>query len=155
MNILRPPLPRAVPGTSLGQFGEVTGEVTPLAHALITAWPSEDHRDAILSRSLANTGSLHPAMSVACSGSRTVPSPKDMLQLPSSGSNPLAIARKLLLLSTYLQVASSHAEHSASGLAPNYRDLMTRAFETVNKLVTHNDDLPASIEIVQVNSQPC
>ncbi|KAI0393989.1 hypothetical protein F5Y17DRAFT_281288 [Xylariaceae sp. FL0594] len=147
---LLPSLPGIVSGSSLGQFGEVRGKVTPLIHALITAWPGKEHRDAILDKSLANTGSLHPAMSAACSGFRTPPSPRDVLQLPPPGSGPLIIAQKLLLLSTYLQVASSHAEPCRGPEpAPNYRELMTRAFETVKSLVTHNDDLPTSIETVE------
>ncbi|KAI1811138.1 hypothetical protein GGS20DRAFT_130156 [Poronia punctata] len=149
IDTLRPSVPRGVVGSNLGQFGQVTGRITPLTHALITAWPSKDHQEAILNTTLANVGSLHPAMSASCSGCRTPPSPKDMLQLPSPGSSPLAIARKLMLLSTYLQVVSSHPELDSVGQGPNYRDMMNHAFETVNKLVTHNDDLPASIEIVE------
>lgn len=53
------------------------------------------------------------------------------------------IARKLLTLGTYLQVVSSQSEG-------DYRDVVTRVFGTVGRLVTHNDELPGSVDIVEV-----
>jgi hypothetical protein len=142
-----------VSGSSLGEFGEATGKLTPLTHALVAAWPSEHYRDAILSLSIENLGSLHPAMSAACSGFRTPPSPKELLQLPPPGTAPAAIAHKLLNLGTYLQVVlSSHSGHEATGLSPDYQNLMSRVFETVNILVTHNDNIPGSVEVIEVHT---
>ncbi|KAI3336429.1 hypothetical protein HD806DRAFT_5585 [Xylariaceae sp. AK1471] len=148
-NALQPSLPRVVAGSSLGQFGEVTSKLTPLTHALVAAWPSERHHDAILSMPIANVGSLHPAMSSPCSGFRTPPTPRDLLQLPPPGTEPVAIARKLLTLGTYLQVVSSQSKYDATGPSDAYHDILSRVFETVNRLVTHNDNLPGSVDVIE------
>jgi hypothetical protein len=148
---LQTPLPRVVAGSSLGQFGEVTGKLTPLTHALVAAWPSRRHHDAILRIPVADMSSLHPAMSSPCSGFRTPPSPRDLLQLPPPGTAPMDIARKLLTLGTYLQVISSQSTNNATGPSSDYHEVMSRVFETVSRLVTHNDSLPGSIDIIEVH----
>ncbi|KAI1752331.1 hypothetical protein F4782DRAFT_150771 [Xylaria castorea] len=117
-----------------------------LIHALVAAWPSKDHHDAILS---SDAGPLHPALTAACSGFRAPPSPKDLLQLPPSGTTPVAIARKLLVLGTYLHVISSQSENRATSPGPKYQVISSRAFETVGSLITHNDNLPESVEIIE------
>ncbi|TGJ81090.1 hypothetical protein E0Z10_g7683 [Xylaria hypoxylon] len=144
---LQPRLIRAPAGSSLGQFGQATGEqITPVVHALVAAWPSEHHHDAILS---SNVGPLHPALSAACSGFQTPPSPKDLLQLPPPGTTPVAIARKLLILGTYLQVLSSQSDGEITGPNPEFLVVSSRAIEIVGKLITHNDNLPQSVEIIE------
>ncbi|KAI1117919.1 hypothetical protein F5Y14DRAFT_290357 [Nemania sp. NC0429] len=150
-DILQPSLPRLLlaGNTSFGQFGETTdAAITPLIHGLVAAWPSKQHHDAILRTDL---GLLHPALSSACSGFRAPPSPEDLLKIPPPGTTPVAIARKLLALGAYLQVVSSPSG-SGRGIAqsnPEYHIISSRAFETVSKLVTHNDDLPESVEIIE------
>ncbi|KAI8944202.1 hypothetical protein F4801DRAFT_572556 [Xylaria longipes] len=120
--------------------------VASLIHALVAAWPSRDHHDAILG---SDAGLLHPALTTACSGFRTPPSPKDLLQLPPPGTTPVTIARKLLVLGTYLQVISSQSENRATGPGPEYQIVSSRAFETVSRLITHNDNLPESVDIIE------
>ncbi|KAI1180137.1 hypothetical protein F4777DRAFT_362965 [Nemania sp. FL0916] len=145
-------LPLSFPGwllstQSFETLGDVSTELTtPLACALIKAWPGKHYYNAILS---SDVGSLHPALSSACSGFRTPPSPKDLLQLPPPGATPVAVARQLLALGAYLQVISLPSEYDVTGLGPEYRVISSRAFETVSKLVTHNDSLPGSIGIVE------
>ncbi|KAI0858899.1 hypothetical protein F4860DRAFT_283174 [Xylaria cubensis] len=117
-----------------------------LIHALVAAWPSKDQHDAILR---SDAGSLHPALAATCSGFRTSPSPKDLLQLPPPGTTPVAIARKLLVLGTYLQVISSQFENRVTGPGSKYQAVSSRAFETVSRLITHNDNFPESIEIIE------
>lgn len=126
--------------------------ITPLIRALVAAWPSKHHQDAIVN---SEVGSLHPALSSACSGFRSPPSPKDMVQLPSPGTTPVAIARRLLILGTHLQVISSQSEHKTVGLGPSYHAVASQMLETVSKLVTHNDSLPESVEIIQVCLSRC
>ncbi|KAI1429260.1 hypothetical protein F5Y12DRAFT_474908 [Xylaria sp. FL1777] len=143
-----PSLVRVPAGTSLGQFGDATGQqITPVVHALVAAWPSERHHDAILNSKFVSN--LHPALSSACSGFQFPPSPKDLLRLPSPGTTPVAIARRLLILGTYLQVLSSQVYQEIAGQSPEYRLISSRAFDTVSNLVTHNDNLPQSIEIIE------
>ncbi|KAI1819593.1 hypothetical protein F4861DRAFT_534321 [Xylaria intraflava] len=138
-------LPKAPAGSSLGQFGEATDKLIPLIRALVTVWPSK-HHDAILS---SNAGSLHPALAIACASFGNSPSPKDLLQLPVPGTAPDVIARKLLTLSTYLQVISSQSKSEIDDLSCDYRHAISRAFETVNKLITHNDHLPISVGTIE------
>ncbi|KAI1353086.1 hypothetical protein F5Y01DRAFT_67718 [Xylaria sp. FL0043] len=145
---ITPTLIRAPAGTSLGQFGDAAGQgVTPTVHALVSAWPSEHHHDAILNSKVAT--SLHPALSSACSGYQFPPLPQDLLRLPPPDTTPVAIARKLLILGTYLQVLSSAADHEIVGSKLEYRLISSRALDTVSNLVTHNDSLPQSIDIIE------
>ncbi|KAI0419919.1 hypothetical protein F5X98DRAFT_372147 [Xylaria grammica] len=130
---------RAPTGSSSGQFGQAIGE-------LIAAWPSERYHDAILS---SNVGPLHPALSSACSGFQIPPSPKDMLRLPPPGTTPVAIARKLLVLGTYLQVLSSQSDRENTGPNSEFHVISSRALSTVSNLITHNDDYPQSVEIIE------
>lgn len=133
----------------MGQFGDAAGlRITPVVRALVAAWPSEHHHNAILNSNVIT--SLHPALSSACSGFQFPPSPEDLLRLPPPGTTPVAIARRLLVLGTYLQVASSQADHDIIGSSHEYRLMSSRALETVGKLVTHNDNLPQSVDIIEV-----
>lgn len=129
--------------------GPTDKSVGPLIHALVSAWPSKDHHDAILG---SDAGSLHPALTAACSGFQTPPSPKDLLQLPPPGTTPVTIARKLLVLGTYLQVISSQSENRIMGPGLEYQVVSSRAFETVSRLITHNDNLPESVGIIEVRT---
>ncbi|KAI0816303.1 hypothetical protein GGR55DRAFT_230138 [Xylaria sp. FL0064] len=147
-NIIAPTLIRAPAGASLGQFDDATGQrVTPVVHALVSAWPSERHHDAILNSKIATN--LHPALSSACSGYQFPPSAQDLLRLPPPDTTPVAIARKLLILGTYLQVLSSAADHEIVGSRLEYRLISSRALATVSNLVTHNDSLPQSVDIIE------
>ncbi|KAI0911511.1 hypothetical protein F4823DRAFT_306087 [Ustulina deusta] len=144
----QPSLIRAPVGSSLGQFGDAAGlRITPVVRALVAAWPSEHHHNAILNSNVIT--SLHPALSSACSGFQFPPSPEDLLRLPPPGTTPVAIARRLLVLGTYLQVVSSQADHDIIGSSHEYRLMSSRALETVGKLVTHNDNLPQSVDIIE------
>ncbi|KAI1368446.1 hypothetical protein F5Y08DRAFT_326004 [Xylaria arbuscula] len=147
LNKTTPSLIIAPVGSSFGQFGDATDyQITPAIHALISAWPEQRHHDAIIN---SNATSLHPALSSACSGFQFPPSPKDLLQLPLPGTTPSAIARKLLVLGTYLQVLSSQNNHGDTESSPEYRSLSSRALETASKLITHNDSLPQSLDIIE------
>ncbi|KAI0879627.1 hypothetical protein GGS24DRAFT_4555 [Hypoxylon argillaceum] len=148
-SILQLSLPRLLlTGSSSGQFGEATdGLVTPLVRALVAAWPSEHHHDAILKDS--DAGWLHPALSTACTSFQTPPSLQVLLKLPPPGTTPVAIARKLLTLGAYIQVISSRSGQGNTGPSPQYHAIASRVLETVSKLITHNDNLPGSIEIIE------
>ncbi|KAI0542317.1 hypothetical protein GGR58DRAFT_304280 [Xylaria digitata] len=144
---LQPSLTINPAGSSLGQFGQATDEfITPVVHALVAAWPGEQHHEAILS---SNVGPLHPALSAACSGYQTPPTPKDLLRLPPPGTAPVAIARKLLALGTYLQVLSSQSDGEITSSNPEFHVVSSRALETVSKFITHNDNIPESVEMIE------
>ncbi|KAK5627666.1 hypothetical protein RRF57_003381 [Xylaria bambusicola] len=146
-NNITPSLLRAPTGSSWGQFGDAADQrITPAVHALISAWPNERHHDAIINSKATN---LHPALSSACSGFQFPPSPKDLLRLPPPGTTSVAIARQLLVLGTYLQVLSSQNGQETTGSRPDYRLISSRALETASKIITHNDSLPQSLDIIE------
>jgi hypothetical protein len=69
-----------------------------------------------------------------------------MLQLPPPGSHPVFIALKLLVLSSHLQSFPPCNIQNLDQLGVNYRDIMSRAVDTVHNLVNCNDELVSSIE---------
>ena len=80
---------------------------------------------------------------------RDLPSPQEMLQLPPSGSHPVLIARKLLVLGTFLQAVLPPSTHDPADRGLPYRDVMSRVVETAIRLVTTNEDLICSVEGVE------
>ncbi|KAI0512623.1 hypothetical protein F5B22DRAFT_299138 [Xylaria bambusicola] len=146
-NNTSPSLLKAPVGSSWGQFGDSADQqITPAVHALISAWPNERHHDAIINSKVTN---LHPALSSACSGFQFPPSPKDLLRLPTPGTTSEAIARQLLVLGTYLQVLSAQNGQENTGSGPDYRLISSRALETASQIITHNDSLPQSLDIIE------
>ena len=71
-----------------------------------------------------------------------------MLKLPSPESNPILIARKLLLLATFLQSFPAHSIQQLSGLSTSHGDIMARTFQAA-RLVTSRDELVTSVEGVE------
>ncbi|KAI1430861.1 hypothetical protein GGR50DRAFT_682653 [Xylaria sp. CBS 124048] len=138
----QPPPSNLLTVSLLAQTGDATDRLLPLIHALVTVWPSK-HHDVILK---SNASSLHPALAGACSSFGNSPSPKDLLQLPAPGTAPDDIARKLLMLGTYLQVISSQSKDESAG---DLRLVTSRVFDTVNRFITHNDRLPVSVGIIE------
>ena len=81
--------------------------------------------------------------------SQDMPSPQELLQRPPSGSHPVFIARKLLLLGSFLQGIPPGAVEYLGGLSTNYREVMSRVVEAASRLVTSNDDLVGSLEGIE------
>ena len=81
--------------------------------------------------------------------SKAMPSPREMLQLPSTRSHPVLIAHKLLLLGTFMQGIPKHAVQDLGTLSSSYRSIMSRLVETVNNLVTIDDELVSSLEGIE------
>lgn len=72
-----------------------------------------------------------------------------MLQLPSSPCHPVLIARKLLLLSTFMQGIPTDAGKQLCALSSNYKSIMYRLVDTSSKLVTSDDELVGSLEGIE------
>ena len=72
-----------------------------------------------------------------------------MLQLPPPGSHPVLIARKLLILGSYLQAFPPSGIQSLCHLGVKYRDIMSSVVDTVHSLVNCNDELVASLEGIE------
>lgn len=81
--------------------------------------------------------------------SKDMPSPREMLQLPPPGSHPVLIARKLLLLGSFLQGIPSKAFKDLGGSGARCREVMSQVVETASRLVTSNDDLVGSLEGIE------
>ena len=61
----------------------------------------------------------------------------------------MLIARKLLVLGTFLQAVLPTSIHDSIDRGPPYRDVMSRVVETAIRLVTTNEDLICSVEGVE------
>ncbi|KAM0268878.1 hypothetical protein ACHAQH_009892 [Verticillium albo-atrum] len=70
----------------------------------------------------------------------SIPTPREELQLPPSGSHPVLIARKLLLLAVYLQSLRPNAK---------YQQVMSRVVDAAINLVTTKDELTGSLEGIE------
>lgn len=80
---------------------------------------------------------------------RDPPSPREMIQLPPPGSHPVLIARKLLVLGTFLQGIPPSSIQDLADLGASYRDIMSRVVDTAIRLVTTNEDLVRSVEGIE------
>ncbi|KAK2779717.1 Zn(II)2Cys6 transcription factor [Colletotrichum kahawae] len=85
----------------------------------------------------------------ADSNDSALPSLKILLQLPPKGSHPALVARKLLVLATFLQGIPGSSSHQLDSLSTPYQTTMFRAVTTAHDLVTSNDDLVASLEGIE------
>lgn len=72
-----------------------------------------------------------------------------MLQLPPLDSHPVLIARKLLMLGSFLQGIPPGAVKNSRKLGGSYRQLMSDLVEIARRLVTSNDELVESLEGIE------
>ncbi|KAI0143465.1 hypothetical protein GGR57DRAFT_366119 [Xylariaceae sp. FL1272] len=121
-----------------------------ISQALREAWPSQRDLDIILSIPVSTSRLYHGLICVPYHEfiSASIPSAYELLQLPTPSSHPILMARRLLLLSIYLQ--SLPSSHSAlQSLSVPYRDLMAQSFEAAVSLVLESDGLTFSLEGVE------
>lgn len=85
----------------------------------------------------------------ADSNGSALPSLKVLLQLPPEGSHPTLVARKLLVLATFLQGIPESSSNQLDSLSTPYQAIMFRAVSTAHDLVTSNDELVASFEGIE------
>ncbi|KAJ0413151.1 hypothetical protein BJY00DRAFT_306516 [Aspergillus carlsbadensis] len=128
-----------------------TGKHDVLSRELIAAWPSDDDLDTICNLPVGLSTPLYWAICTPYSGITGFepPSPKEMLQLPPPGSHPVLIARKLLVLGTFLQGVLPSTIRSLGSFEATYREIMYRVFDRAIRLVTTNDDLTGSAEGIE------
>ena len=144
--------------------GSSTGEAIPivfdsrnagwhssLSRMLTKAWPSPRDLETILDLPSEISGLFHGTMWMPFSmaSHQKTPSPREVLQLPPTGSHPLLIARKLLILAIYLQGLSSACMQNLDNSGVDYRAVMSSAAETAHGCVTTNDNLLGSIEGIE------
>ena len=124
------------------------GKHEALARALIAAWPSQHDLDIICTLPVGLSVYHQIGICKPHSGSvdQSPLSPREMLQLPSKDSHPVLIARKLLVLGTFLQGVLPSSMKALAGLGTCFRDLMARVVDTAIRLVTTSEDLIRSVE---------
>jgi hypothetical protein len=140
------------PGKAPSQVSERTaGKYDDLSRELIAAWPSEDDLNTICGLPVGLSTPLYWAICTPYSGitGADPPSPREMLQLPPPGSHPVLIARKLLVLGTFLQGVLPSTIRSLGSFEKTYRDIITRVFDRATRLVTTNDELTGSAEGIE------
>ncbi|KAJ5128596.1 acyl-CoA N-acyltransferase [Penicillium atrosanguineum] len=76
-------------------------------------------------------------------------SPRDMLRLPPIDSHPVLIARKLLVLGTFLQGMPPYLTRDSKERGIYLCSIMTHAVDTATRLVTTNDELIGSVEGIE------
>ena len=119
------------------------------ARQLIAAWPNEHDLRLITGLSKSGWEQLELWTCSPYAG-KTAPFPQDLLRLPPPGSHPVLIAKKLLLLASFLQGIRAYDPQDAGELALDRRDaIMSCAVDTVRDWVTQNDDLVDSAEGIE------
>lgn len=144
-------LPSSRPPIDINLESHVNGRLDKVSAALTALWPSQDDLDIILSVPLGVSVLYHGAVCVPYSSffAKQIPSPHSELQLPPRGSHPVIIARRLLMLSTFLQGIPPTSAEKLLKMTCNYRTLMSRIIDTVGRLVTTNDELVNSLEGIE------
>ncbi|KAK6497310.1 hypothetical protein TWF506_004783 [Arthrobotrys conoides] len=122
-----------------------------ISRALISNWPNKSDLDLIFSVRIRISALLHGLICrpYAELFAGDVPSAQDALQPPHEGMHPVLVARKLLLLATFLQSIPTSAAGGLVGMGADYRVIMSRVFNAATRLVTTNDELITTIEGVE------
>ncbi|KAJ2892672.1 hypothetical protein MKZ38_009487 [Zalerion maritima] len=133
-----------------------TGRYNDLYSALSKVWPTRADLETILAVPVATWGLFHGTIQICTpyetALSQEMPPPRDMLKLPPPGVHPVAVARKLLTLATYLQNMPQPLHHGAQEERQHdilFRKIMAQAVDAATSLVTSNDQLVNSIEGVE------
>ena len=127
------------------------GRYDEICDNLVSVWPCKDEFDAIMRVPIGTTVLFHGIVCMPYSSflGEDMPSPREMLQLPPPGSHPILLARKLLLLGSFLQAIRPGAVEHAGRLGTKYCGIKSRVVEAATRLVTSNDSLVVSLEGVE------
>ncbi|CAH0045378.1 unnamed protein product [Clonostachys solani] len=130
--------------TSPGKYDSVCRE-------LLSAWPAARDMEIILGAPVHTSAMIRGASLTRPVNppEMELPSPETLLELPSPSSHPVLIARKLLLLATFLQGIPPTSWGHLENLRVSRRELMAGAVSKAHHLVTSNDELVASIEGIE------
>ncbi|KAH8680673.1 hypothetical protein BX600DRAFT_444895 [Xylariales sp. PMI_506] len=131
--------------------GRAADKYEDVCRNLLAVWPSQRDVDRICTLPVGISVQLHVGICAPYSSSanRELPSPREMLKLPPPGSHPVLIARKLLLLGTYLQGILPTSIRKLPDLGISYRNLMSLVVDTAVRLVNTNEDLTSSVEGIE------
>ncbi|MCJ1389211.1 hypothetical protein MMC18_002067 [Xylographa bjoerkii] len=149
----RPSLKRPSSATthSPAQSRRAVGKYEELSCALTATWPSQHDIDLICTLPVGLSAHFHSGIGTPYSISmgRDPPPPREILQLPPPGSHPVLIARKLLVLGTFLQGVLPSSIQDLADLGASICDIMSRVVDTAIRLVTTNEDLIRSVEGIE------
>ncbi|KAF3405496.1 putative transcription factor [Talaromyces pinophilus] len=137
--------------TQAGLHQPTGTDLNDVDRALIEAWPTQHDLDIILSVPVGVSVLLHGVICKSYSDyfSGAFPSPRQVLQLPSKNSHPVLVARRLLLLASFLQGIPPCFAGQLNGLSSDYKTIMSRVFDIATRLVTSNDELVSSLEGIE------
>ncbi|QYT06445.1 Zn(2)-C6 fungal-type domain-containing protein [Trichoderma simmonsii] len=139
--------------SNIGPEAQLTTRLDEISGILLRKWPDQHDLDLILSIPVDISILFHGVIFKPYSTfySKHMESPKEMLQLPPQGAkaHPVLIARRLLLLATYLQGIPPSSASKLDGLSSDYRAIMCCLVDVVSKLVTSNDELTNSLEGIE------
>lgn len=143
--------PRPAPISFQNSNKRATSKIEDITHDLIAAWPSQSHLDIICRLPLGISTQLFSGICKSSTSftDSTPLSPRDMLQLPLPSSHPVLIARKLLVLGTFLQGIPPSLTRDFGDRGISLCSIMTHAVDTATRLVTTNDELIGSIEGIE------
>ena len=122
-----------------------------LRHELLAAWPTKAELDRIYTLSVGVSAHLYTGIRSPVDGlaDESTLSPQELLKLPPPGCHPLFIARKLLIMGSFLQGAPRAPAANSKDSDINYRGIMCRVADTARRLVTTNDELTDSVEGIE------
>lgn len=122
-----------------------------MCRALLEVWPKQEDLEIILDAPVSTSILFHGIVCQPYSSllGKAMPSPREMLQLPSPRSHPVLMARKLLLLGTFMQGIPTGAAKDLIALSTSYKSIMYSLVETSSKLVTSDDELVSSLEGIE------
>ncbi|KAM0302341.1 hypothetical protein ACHAPM_004333 [Fusarium culmorum] len=121
-----------------------------LYNELVAAWPNPNDMKIILNLPVEPSQIIR---ALTCAPSKNqpscLPSPTSLLRLPPRGSHPVLVARKMLILATYLQGVPIASEKHLEKLSVSCEITMDRLVKVAHDKVTCNDDLVSSLEGVE------
>ncbi|KIW12378.1 hypothetical protein PV08_09655 [Exophiala spinifera] len=118
---------------------------------LLAGWPSQHELDLITSLDSTVSVLFHGTVFSPYSTflSEALPKLKEIFRLPSQDSHPVLMARKLLMLGSFLQGIAPKTIKGLGALGVRLLEIMTNAVETACRLVTSNDNLVCSVEGIE------
>ncbi|KAJ5722023.1 hypothetical protein N7488_000058 [Penicillium malachiteum] len=128
-----------------------TGKYDEISRELIAAWPSQDDLAHICTLPSGPTLRLNCVLLTSCSinEKNVAILPRELLQLPPPGSHPVLIARKLLMLGTFLHGIPPLKIKELGSRGTAYLEIMTTVIEKAVRFVTTNDELNCSVEALE------
>ncbi|KAJ5263627.1 hypothetical protein N7478_011232 [Penicillium angulare] len=130
---------------------QIVNKWEALTRELLAVWPSQEDLANLCTLPSGPTMRLNCGIFTSCpvmSGA-DLPTPQQLFILPPLGSHPILIARKFLLLGTFIHgIPLSHVRKLGNRGA-YYLEMMDQLVEKATRLVTTNDELICSVEAIE------